>query len=70
MAQAAAGTGSGTGTTQGTQADTAHAEWVSDIRADHATPSGTDDEDYEEPQSDIREQRIHRRVVTTGGALH
>ena len=61
MAQAAAGAGSGTGTAQGTQASTAHAEWVNDTRADHATPNGTDDEDYEEPQDDIREQRMHRR---------
>ena len=61
MTQSAAGAGSGTDTVQETQADTAHAEWVAGARADHATPSGTDDEDYEEPQGENSGQHVQRR---------
>ena len=61
MTQSAAGAGSGIDTVQETQADTAHAEWVTDTRADHATPSDTDDEDYEEPQGENSGQHVQRR---------
>ena len=61
MSQAAAGAGSGIDTAKERQADTAYGEWVTDTRADHATPSDTDDEDYEEPQGDNRGQHVQRR---------
>ena len=59
MAQTTAGSGSGTDITQEAQADTAHAEWVADTRADHEILSNSDDEGYEESQDDS--SNLHRR---------
>ena len=68
MAQTAAGSGSGTGITQGAQADTAHAEWVADTREDHEILSDSDDEDYEESQDDS--SNLHRRKRKGKPSLH
>ena len=68
MAQTAAGSGSGTDITQEAQADTAHAEWVADTRADHEILSDSDDEDYEESQDDSSD--LHRRKGKGKRTLH